>query len=324
MEESSLIQSQLEDKHDSLIMMSNFCEQSYVYAEMTATEGEHIDNNNHSQFKPEYPVTIYATYRRIDGEKPLVMTGELVEGTTIDLYLASVDGEGDIEFVADGQVLYSEHLYNGRYNVGSMLSGYYPYAQSDKKIQVQLPADVETLEIRSDGFAVEWCGMDVILPEEYATPRWWYTSSYDAFLQGVEQVRPYLKDTSTIMISPSPEMGAGRHITINPDVTYTTEVISSQANEQTIQEWTQRVSAFAPHSVVRFENVCFTLGTTVESAAAYYGDMLAAFKEYGLGWYSNDYRTISSGGLEYANGNATPYKDGVLEVEILKVLQNGQ
>ena len=52
-------------------MTFNFCENPYVYAEMTATEGDHIDNQNHSMFKPAYPTTIY-------GVKSFLGNGEML------------------------------------------------------------------------------------------------------------------------------------------------------------------------------------------------------------------------------------------------------
>jgi hypothetical protein len=274
-------------------------------------------------FKAEYPVTIYSPSRIIRPDRSLEMSGALVEGTIIDVYLRRADGEGVFEIVADGEVLYSEPLANQNYNVGDEISRYYHYAQSDKQIQVALPANVDTLEIRYTGREVEWSGIDVTLPAEYSVQRWWYPSGADANAQGVDQSRPYLIDTSTITISPGWDEG-GRQIRIYPDVTYTADAIYDLVNKETILRWAKAYTNDVPHSLVRFEDACFDLGTTVESAGAYYSDILASFKAYDVGWYSNDYLNLTSGGPRYANAKPVPYNGMMLEVETLKVLQKWQ
>ncbi|MDR0951921.1 MAG: glycoside hydrolase family 5 protein [Oscillospiraceae bacterium] len=324
LDESAYIKRTLESKHDNILMLTNFCENCYVYAEMTDNEGEHIDNNNHSMFKPEYPVTTYSPSKYLNRGKSLKLTGELAAGTVINVYLEETEGAGNFEIVADGKVIHSEPLTAQRYNVGDTLSYQYPYAQSDKKIQVTLSNAANSLELRYTGNRFSWSGIDVVLPARYTVQRWWYTSYYDAGLLGEDHVRPYLKGTSTINISPSYWGDGGYNITINPDVTYTADVIRDQANREAIFEWAKTLSDFAPRSAARFEDACFYLGTTVESACAYYGDILAAFKEYGFGWYSRDYENILSGGSRYANAKPVPYKNGLIEVETLKTLQAGQ
>jgi len=55
--------------------MANFCENPFVYAEMTDVAGAHIDHENHSMFNPAYPTTIYAAQYHIENGLPLEMNG---------------------------------------------------------------------------------------------------------------------------------------------------------------------------------------------------------------------------------------------------------
>jgi hypothetical protein len=172
--ESAVTRSKLEDKYTDTLMMTNFCDGPFVYACMTAEEGEHIDNNNHSMFIPDYPVTIYAAQSHISRGKPLELTGELVAGTQLDIYLGEVKGKGTLEILADGEKLFSERLSSKKYDVGYPLSRYYPFAQSDKKISVVLASDADKVEIQYSGNWFDWCGINVTLPEAYTVERWWF------------------------------------------------------------------------------------------------------------------------------------------------------
>jgi hypothetical protein len=321
--ESRIIKDTIESKYSDVLMMANFCETPFVYAEMTAVAGDNIDNNNHSMFKPAYPTTIYAAQFHIDNGSTLDMDGELVAGTKIDIYLSKVDGTGDFNITADGKTLYSKSLSTRNFNVEAPLSGYYPYAKSDKLISITLPSDVEKLQIGYGGNWFEWSGIDVTLPKKYAVKRWWFMSGYDAMLGGVEQTRPTLKDTSTVMISPN-SYNSGRTITINADVTYTSPEIFAQSNKQTIENWAKAMSEFSPNLTVRFENAGFNIGCIHDSALKYYDDLLSAFAKYGIGWFSNDYWSMTHGGNSYAGIKSVQYKDFSLDVDMLKLLQRYQ
>ncbi|MGE4486077.1 MAG: hypothetical protein AB7C97_13320, partial [Oscillospiraceae bacterium] len=305
------------------VMISNFCEMPFVYSGMTASEGDNIDHQNHSMFKPSYPTAIYATQYHINNGSSLDMNGELAAGTTIVIYLSEVDGEGSFEITADGETLYSEDLSTESYNVGYPLSRYYPFAESDKLISVTLPSDVQDLQISYGGNWFEWSGINVTLPEQYAVERWWFTSAYDAAMAGVEKADPALKETSTIMLSPN-SYGSGNTITINPDVTYTTASVFAEASEQTIDAWAATMSAYSPNLFVRFECAANDSGCIHDSALAYYDDMLSAFADYGFSWFSNDYFSMQHSDYFYGGVEPAEYKDFYLDVDMLKLLQKHQ
>lgn len=321
--QSGVIKDAIESKYSDVLMMANFCEMPFVYAEMTAVAGDNIDNNNHSMFKPAYPTTIYAAQFHVDNGSTLDMNGKLVAGTKIDIYLSKVDGTGDFKIMADGKTLYSKSLSTRNFDVEAPLSGYYPYAKSDKRISITLPSDVEKLQIGYGGNWFEWSGIDVTLPKKYAVKRWWFMSGYDAILDGVEQTRPTLKDTSTIMISPN-SYNSGRTITINADVTYASPEIIAQSNKQTIENWVKTMSEYSPNLIVRFESAGFNLGCIHDSALKYYDDLLSTFAKYDISWFSNDYSSIANANGHYAGVKPVQYKDFSLDVDMLKLLQKYQ
>ena len=320
--EAALVKETLESKYDNVMMMANFCEGPFVYANMTAQEGEHIDNNNHSMFLSDYPTTIYAAQRQIWKDQPLEMTGELVSGTTLELYLSKSWGTGDLEIVADGQTIYTERLGEKSFEVGYPISRYYPFAKSDKLISVTLDHDVQKLEIRYSGDSIEWSGINVILPDSYAVERWWYETGYDAGLEGREAEPPELKKTSVVMLCPN-SYDTGRLIVIHPDVTYSSEAVWEQSNKETIESWAKAISEFAPHSVVRIEDANFN-AVALDQALAYYQDVYDALSKYGLGWYSNDYINFTNGGRRYLGFKPVKYFGASFCKELLEQLQSFQ
>lgn len=330
MENARPVQEAME-QFDNVQLLTNFCEMPYVYAEMTAVSGENIDDNSHSMFKPAYPVTYYAVQDSISPENPLVLQGDLPAGTRIDLYLSETGGAGTLTVQGDGQALYSEDLAEARYETKSPLSRYYLYAKSDKKITVTLEQDMEQVVISCGGTLwTEWCGMDVELPEAYAVERWWYPSPYDQFLEGGEG--PLVIErrlTSNVMISPNSDLTGP--ITIDAGaVSYTTDHIWRQSNRETVEQWGEEISAFAPGSATRIERAAFNLGTEYASALAYYGDVLDMCGKYGLGWFTNDYCFYELFQPYYEPGDTprsyvgaeyTPCADGAVLTELLQLYQ---
>lgn len=318
--ESAPIKAAVADRENVMISY-NFCENPYVYASMTATEGEHIDNNNHSIPLPGYPTCYYAAHKTVFAETALTLDGFLPAGTVIDLYLEESFG-GSIEVMADSQSLYTEELGAAQYNVGYQLSRQFPYAASDKCVSVTLSEDTALVTISStDGFA--WCGMDVTLPEAYAIDQWWYISSYDVFL-GVEETEGVTqKHTSRIIISPTDGWGS-REITIHQDVSYTTTEIREQSNSDTIDNWCQIIEDFDGNCMVRIEAAEFS-GAVWEDVKAYYEDVLSSFTRYGYSWWNNEFWLLTN---EYpqtivvAECPSQPY-DGFdhFNLELLELLQ---
>ena len=320
--ESDTIKKTIENQYSGVLMMTNFCENPFVYAEMTAAQGAHIDHQNHSMFKPEYPTTIYASQYHINNGAPLELVGDLPAGTKIELYLSKVYGDGSLEISGDGTTLYSEPLSTTEYNTEAPLSGYYPFAKSDKLITVTLPKKFDHLQLSYSGYSFEWSGINVILPKEYAVKRWWFMSAYDASLSGMERAVPQLKSTSTVMLSPN-SYDSGRIITINSDITYHSSDIVAQSNLQTIQKWAKAMKEFSPNMIVRIENATFNIGCVHSSALAYYKDLISTLDDYNFGWYSNDYDLMINGG-NYEQYIAVPYKSYNIDVELLQLFQKYQ
>lgn len=319
-QESSLFYEPLKSRFDNLMISYNFCQNAYVFAEITDIVGEDVDLSNYSMFKPEYPVTNYGVNDTIPDGGELTIDGFLPAGTVIDLYLAYADGQSALTITGDGTELYHEELSSGDYRPGRPLSSFYPYATSDKKISVTLAETTDEVAISARGADIKWCGMDVILPEEYAVERWYMNSGRDNFFE--DEARFLWLATSTVMISPS-ERCETWHITIRDDVTFTTGEVFAEANAETIEHWCAEISDFSPQCIVRYEDACFSLGTTQGSILRYYEDVLSTFEKYGFSWLSNDYELILQESTNrIADAEVVEY-DGYASVnlELLELLQ---
>lgn len=312
------------EKKGNMIISFNFCESPFVYAHMTAEEGQHIDNNNHSLLTPQYPTQYYSLGSAIDEEHPLTLEGCLPAGTVVDVYLDESFG-AELAVTADGTPLYSETLDRESYTKSSPLSGYVYYRTSDKKISFTLPNDAETVSIGSNDGGFTWCGMDVILPDAYAADRWYYVSEYDVFLgleeeAGVKQVRD-----ARVMLWPSGDPQC-MVATIHPDLTYTTAAVCAESSADTIAAWCDTVmERFGSNVLVRYERGCFS-GVEWEDMKAYYTDLLSAFADSGFSWMSNDYWVITD---EYAQTKLVAGSPSVayhdhpyFNLELLKLLQS--
>ena len=322
-QESSLFYEPLKSRFDNLMISYNFCQNAYVFAEITDIVGEDVDLSNYSMFKPEYPVTNYGVNDMIPDGGELTIDGFLPAGTVIDLYLAYADGQSALTITGDGTELYHEELSSGDYRPGRPLSSFYPYATSDKKISVTLAETTDEVAISARGADIKWCGMDVILPEEYAVERWYMNSGRDNFFE--DEARFLWLATSTVMISPS-ERCETWHITIRDDVTFTTGEVFAEANAETIEHWCAEISDFSPQCIVRYEDACFSLGTTQGSILRYYEDVLSTFEKYGFDRLSNDYELILQESTNrIADAEVVEY-DGYdsVNLELLELLQKYQ
>lgn len=322
MEVGSVVKDCVKDV-ENIIISYNFCENPYVYANMTATEGEHIDNNNHSLFLPEYPNYIYSVGFNMNEEYPVTFTGCLPAGTVLDIYVKKSWGT-TVTITADGETLLTEELERKDFETSELVSGYYPYATSEKKISVTLKKAVEKLVVSCTNDGLELAGMDVYLPEEYAVERWYTATTYDVYMGYEEEAGVTLKSTSRIMISPN-DYNYLTNIEILEDVSFKTGKVWAEASKDTIAQWGNHISEFDGNCVVRYEGACFN-GAVWEYMYSYYRDLLDMFVENGLSWWSGDWHwmtydhTKNIGGypsIEYAN---YPY----FNIELLKLLQEHQ
>lgn len=197
--EFSDMQQLYEPVHDSCsnsIFSLNYAAE-FVYANMTAVEGEHIDNCDRSMFQPLYPATFYDAQMDVSDEKPLILTGDLPAGTEIQLYLARTYDKGKLTVYADDTVIYEEQMPTHKeYAVTNKLSVHYPYAESDKCITVTLASNAKEIRFENTS-CFTWSGMAVTLPQEYAVKRWFTPSIYESFLENGEKnydLVPYEKE----------------------------------------------------------------------------------------------------------------------------------
>lgn len=321
-EKSSVLKTCVKDV-ENIIISYNFCEMPYVYANMTATEGEHIDNNNHSLFLPEYPNYIYSVGFNMNEEYPITFTGCLPSGTVLDIYVSQSWGT-TVSITTDGETIFEEEIERETFETSNQVSGYYPYAISDKKISVTLNEDAEEIVVSCTNDGMNISGMDVYLPEEYAVERWYTATTYDVYMGYEEDAGVKLKPTSRIMISPN-DYNYLTNIKIMEDVSFKTGKVWAEASEDTITQWGDNISNFDKNCVVRYEGACFN-GAVWEYMYSYYSDLLDMFVENGFSWWSGDWHwmtydhTNNIGGypsIQYAN-----YPN--FNIELLKLLQEHQ
>lgn len=308
---------------ENLIISYNFCETPYVYANMTASEGEHIDNNNHSIFLPQYPNYIYSVGFNMNEEYPITLSGCLPAGTVLDIYVAKSWGT-TVKVTADGTAISSEDIERGEFATSELVSVYYPYATSERKITVTLEDAVEELVVSCTGDGMELSGMDVYLPEEYAVERWYTATTYDVYMGYEEETGVKLKSNSRIMIAPN-EYNYLTNIEILDDVSFKTGKVWAEASEDTIAEWGEQIADFDENCVIRYEGACFN-GAVWEYMYSYYKDLLDMFVENGFSWWSGDWHwmiydhTNNIGGVPTVLYDNNPH----FNIELLKLLQEHQ
>lgn len=333
-EDAKTFYDMIEPKYDNVRIMRNFAEVLYVFSNITP--GINMDLAQHSTFLPEYPLTAYGACQDIHNGAPLVVDGCLPAGTKIDFYIKSTNSfvEGCKLFIdADGTILHEETLpmgrkdYNSGYRGTEIFSSFFPYAESEHKISVTLEKAVEKLKFDcSENCGILWCGMDVYLPESYQVERWYKATPYDID-QGYEEWFWGPKKTSRVMINPHAGEG-GRHVTIHENVTYTSDFIFSQSNNETINAWGEAIRKFSAQCGSNVENQTYGRGVTQESMLRYCDDVYGMMHDNGFDYWISDFDLLY-------DENATEYRigwrkvetfDGYanFNVELLRVLQKHQ
>jgi hypothetical protein len=319
----------IESRCDNGVFSLNYSDMPFVYANMTAVEGEHIDNCNKSMFQSLYPVTYYDAQWCVANDAPLILQGDLPKGTEVKLYLDRTYDGGKLTAYADDEPLYEEQLPgNMQYAVTNKLSVYVHYAESNKCITFTLPADAKEVRLTFPGYCV-WAGMAVTLPEDYAVKRWFTPSLYESYQENGEKDYsrlPYEKETSTILISPTVEEPTV--ITIHSDISYSTELIAEQSNAQTIDAWFKQASELYSGAVVRSE--CADFSGEFNSQVLYVDDVMASAQKYGLGFFTNDFDYNNNVYVDQkdhltmfmsASKNNVPYENGWLRMDMFKVYE---
>ncbi|MEG0127249.1 MAG: hypothetical protein RR816_14355, partial [Clostridia bacterium] len=319
----------VQSKCNNSIFSLNYASMPFVYANMTAVEGEHIDNCNRSMFQSLYPVTYYEAQIDVSDEKPLILKGDLPAGTEVQLYLARTYDKGTLTVYADNEVIYEEKLPSHKeYAVTNKLSTYIYYAESDKCITVTLAADAKEIRFENTSYC-NWSGMAVTLPQEYAVKRWFTPSIYESYLENGEKnydLFPYEKETSTILISPT--IQDMTPITIHSDVSYSTDIVAAQSNAETVDAWFKEAAEKYPGVLVRSESADFS--GEYYSQVRYYEDVLASIQRYGLGFLTNDFSFNNNVFVDNEHAlklfmsssqNNVPYENGWLRMDMFKVYQ---
>ena len=257
------------DSKGNVLISYNAVEDAYVYACMTTTEGKHIDTMNRGMNIQPYPNYIYSVINHLGGDKVINLRGCLPAGTIVNLYLEKSYG-AMLDISANGVCLYSENLPQQQYQVGERLSGFYPYAESDKCITVTLKEAADEVVICCTDGVVDLCGIYLTLPEEYARERWYMVQAYDV-VQGLEEETGVVRHMSSgVMLAPNDGQN-GRNITIHEDLTYTSEHILEEASADTVNAYAKALNEFDGNCVVRFEHGYFS-GAVWSDLKEYYED----------------------------------------------------
>lgn len=315
----------IESKYENVKILRNFFELVYVFS--IITPGVNMDLATHSTFLNEYPLTVYSANPHISPDRPLTIDGCLPAGTKIDIYLKSTDGydEGEkFQIKADESVIYQEDIpksnktYASGYRGTEIFSSVYPYAESEKKISITLDKDVKVLTLScSDHCYVTWCGLDVYLPESYQVERWYKSSDLDLY-KGYEEFYWGPKKTSRIMISPNlipDDNEKGYHLTIHENVTFTSDGIVAQSNQETINAWGDAIRKFSPQCGVEVENQTYNSGCTQESMLRYCNDMYGMLHDNGFDFWMSDFDLLY-------DENTTSYRIAWRKVEYFEGYSN--
>ena len=315
---SSTAYQQISAKYDNVCISFNFAQQPYQYYTITSQEAAAAGVSNmvsRGMFVPDYPTIIYSARDTIEDGKDLLLDGFLPAGTHVDLYVSQTNGTGTFSASSEDGTLLEEPFSTERIHADYPYSQFFHYATSDKKLSFTLEQATDTLTLHCVGGSLQWCGMDVTLPTEYAVERWY------AFPRSDDIDTAELVKTSTIMIGANSHT-SGAHLTINKDITFTSEKIFAAATAETIDAWGGAIHDYAPGAVVRFESA-WTLGKTQTSILKYYDDLLGMCDKYHFDWWSNDYSVMALQKYEGVIGETKVAYAGYprFNLELLKVLQ---
>ena len=311
----------------------NYMDEPFGYYSMRVPEeGGDGDSNNHSFPLPTYPLYVYSVCELINQDTQINFDGCLPAGTVINLYVHESFGT-TLDINADGTTLYSENIPVSTYPIDYHRSIFHCYAKTEKCISVTLVQDTDVATLSASGSGLQWSGIDVILPEEYAREYWYFNSSYDAFLGWVDEEGMVIRNDSVITIAPTQDHGvgtlrhdeAGRTITIHDDATYTTDVLWYESSAKSKYEYIS--SAYTPvggDPIVRLETPYFTAAAW-EDIAAYYADAYGIMNDQNISWLSNDFEAMTVDYFGIAGANYVQYDEyESFNLELLKLLQQYQ
>ena len=278
----------MSEKYTNTRMVNNHMDMAYMFYQANQGDGN-IDWAQHSVWVPTYPIAIYGGNGLLasNANDKLTIDGCLPKGTTLDLYLASA-ADANIVIAADNNTLYTEAFAgNQDFNPGFAIAWGEQFKKSDKKISVTLTNDVKEITVTVNEGELNWCGIEVKLPESYAVEKWRKDSDWDVELGWIapEDFHSYFyqKKTSTIQIgapySSWESDDTGHHITINDDVTFTSNFIFSYSNKELTEQMVKEVCENFPKWSCRFEDI---LVTDMAGALNYWDDTMEIFQRYNV------------------------------------------
>lgn len=321
----------MEERYSNILFSSNFCEMPYVYQEMTASTTEHIDHANHGMFKQDYPLAYPYAYPFIHPERPVIIDGFLPKGTKLNIYLEKAQEGSTFTISADDEIL-AEKSYSSDQSftkISGPLSRYVMYSDSEEKISVTLEQEMKELKLTATG-QIDWCGIEVVYPDAYALNKLYFPSGYDAAFYGETHTEPYMRKTSTILLSPTFDGDQGdTHLTLHKDLSCTSEKIAYQSDSGTIAAFFKEYHELFPKALIRYECADCNDGTTITSKVRYYSDLLSRAKSYGYSWLSamdfdHSFKQASYYGNKYLGGDYMEYRGYRIERKVIKTLQKYQ
>jgi len=312
-------------KDKNVSLTNNFGLGPFINAGMNAS-GLHIDHQNTGGEIVEYPTVYYGVKQHVYDGSPLTIDGFLPAGTKINVYVGSSWGNGSVSLCADGKELCREVMSDGDYNQTPYMSQYRLYATSDKCLSATLEADADEVKLLPSGLGMLICGIDVILPDEYAVKKTFFYTDYDVREFFADFAGPYKKKTSHIFICPN-NGDNGDRVTIKEDVTYVSNSIwEERADAACMDEMAKEFAKISGDWLLRYEHIC---GTSWESMQLYYTDFYEMCDKYGFGFLSNDWWYLTD--AQWRNSRVYECPKGVaykgyksFSVELLKLLQKYQ
>lgn len=265
-------------KYSNTRPMVNLMDMAFGFYSYNTGDGN-IDYAMHSSWVPQYPATLYDADRVIGKGEKLSFDGVLPKGTKFIVYLASA--EGTFTANVDGKDVYEESfLKKQQFKVGYSVNYGHPYAQSDKAISFELSSDAKAVTLSAGNGSFEWCGIDVVLPEAYTIQKWRHDSEWDVELGYIKQEdfhsEFYKKSTSTIEIAPTnPE--AGRNITLNNNLTYTTEQVRMESNASVYDHYGSTLTKMMGRWSQRVEGIVYS---DYESHLRFFEDLAKMYQKY--------------------------------------------
>ena len=269
-------------KYKNIRPVCGLMDMAYMFYSYNTGDGN-IDWANHSVWVPTYPTTIYGGNGLIHDNNILTIDGCLPKGTTIDFYIADA-ANAIMNVAADGNTLYEEVL-NGDFNMGYAMAFGEPFKKSDKKVTLTLEADAGEVVLSANGGSLNWCGIEVKLPESYTVKKWRKISEWDkeTGLVGPEfkDVYIYQASTSSVQIGSTVNdwEGGSLRVTVNDDVTYTTDYIFSYSNKELTEKIVKENCESLPKWTCAFEDI---LITDMAGALNYWDETMEIYQRYGV------------------------------------------